>query len=94
MKQKLMLFFFLALLGLQAAQAQTADSKRGQSLYEGRCLVCHKDSLFGASGPKARNLDGVRAQVKLWDAVAGGALWSSLDAEDVTSYLNEKFYRY
>ena len=82
----------LGLCTLTGAQA-AGDAVRGQMLYETRCLACHERSVHQKSARKAKSFEGVRAQVLRWSAEVGG-LWSADEIDDVTLYLNERYYRY
>ena len=80
----------LNLAGLSAAQA-AADAERGRILYETRCSACHANSVHKRSARKAKSFDGVRAQVLRWSAEAGGN-WTRDEIDDVTQYLNRRYY--
>jgi mono/diheme cytochrome c family protein len=81
----------LSLAGLPAAEA-AADAERGKILYETRCSACHASSVHKRSARKAKSFDGLRAQVLRWSAEAGGN-WSADEIDDVTLYLNQRYYR-
>jgi mono/diheme cytochrome c family protein len=76
-----------------AATAGAADFERGKLLYNARCVGCHDKSVHNREARKALTIEGIRAQVRRWDAFTGGA-WREDEVNDVTSYLNELFYRY
>ncbi len=71
-----------------------ADSARGQTLYDSRCLVCHAEKPFADKPPKVKNYEELRAQTTLWDSISAGAKWSKDEVEDVVAYLNQRFYSY
>lgn len=82
----LVLFFFTPAVG-------AGDFDRGQLLYQARCVGCHDKSVHNRAARKAMTVEGIRAQVKRWDASMGGA-WREDEVNDVTTYLNELYYRY
>ena len=67
--------------------------RAGKLLYNARCVGCHDKSVHNREARKALTIEGIRAQVRRWDAFTGGA-WREDEVNDVTSYLNELFYRY
>ena len=80
-------------LGLAALSgpALAADPERGSTLYETRCSACHESSVHQRSARKAKSFDGLRAEVLRWSAEAGGR-WSRDEIDDVTLYLNQRYY--
>lgn len=82
----LVLFFFTPAVG-------AGDFDRGQLLYQARCVGCHDKSVHNRAARKAMTIEGIRAQVKRWDASMGGA-WRDDEVNDVTTYLNELYYRF
>jgi len=82
----------LSLAGLSAAQG-AADAERGKVLYETRCGACHERSVHHRDARKAKSFDALRAQVLRWSAEAGGS-WSAEEIDDLTQYLNQRYYRF
>ena len=82
----------LGFSGLCGAQAP-ADAERGKILYETRCSACHASSVYKRDARKAKSFDGLRAQVLRWSVETGGS-WSADEIDDVTLYLNQRFYRF
>jgi mono/diheme cytochrome c family protein len=82
-------------LGLAAfcAPAAAADAERGRMLHETRCGECHVDSVYNRKARKARSFEALRVQVRRWSAEAGGA-WSDDEIDDLTLYLNARFYHF
>ncbi len=78
--------------GLSAAQA-LGDAGRGKVLYETRCVACHEISVHNRNARKAATFTGLRAQVERWSEQVGGS-WSAGEVDDVTLYLNQRFYRF
>jgi mono/diheme cytochrome c family protein len=82
----LVLFFFTPAVG-------AGDFDRGQLLYQARCVGCHDKSVHNRVVRKAVSVEAIRAQVKRWDGAMGGA-WKDIEVDDVTTYLNELYYKY
>ncbi len=73
--------------------ANAADPNRGRALYETRCIDCHDVSVHGRTNRAAKNYDEIRSWTKRWNNTLGG-LWDSEDIEDVSIYLNSRYYQY
>ncbi|MBE0622187.1 MAG: hypothetical protein IH605_16475 [Burkholderiales bacterium] len=82
----------LALGWVTGAQA-FADAERGKMVYETRCTACHASSVHNQGSRKAKTFDALRAQVLRWSAEVGGA-WTADEIDDVTLYLNQRYYRF
>ena len=82
----------LGLAGL-CGSVVAADPGRGSVLYETRCSACHASSVHQRNARKAKSFDGLRAQVLRWSAEVGGS-WSGDEIDDVTLYLNQRYYRF
>ncbi len=82
----------MSLTGLAGAHA-AADAQRGKVLYETRCNACHGSGVHQRNAPKAKSFDGLRTQVLRWSAQAGGS-WSAEEIDDLTLYLNQRYYRF
>jgi mono/diheme cytochrome c family protein len=78
---------------LAATSAPAADVERGRLLYETRCTGCHDKSVHNQTARKALTVAAVRAQVRRWDAALGGT-WRDVEVNDVTAYLNQRYYGY
>ena len=74
--------------------AQAADAERGRALYEARCDLCHRSSVHVREARKATSFEELRRQVARWNAEIGGAAWSRDEIDDVTFYLNGRYYRF
>ena len=75
------------------APALAGDFERGKTLYSARCVGCHDKSVHNREARKALTIGGIKAQVRRWDAFLNGA-WGNDEVNDVTTYLNELYYRY
>lgn len=82
----------MGLAGLCAGQA-AADAERGKMLYETRCNGCHTSSVHKRSARDAKSYARLQAQVRRWSAEVGGS-WSGDDIDDMTLYLNQRYYRF
>jgi hypothetical protein len=80
------LFFFTTAVG-------AGDFERGKILYQARCVGCHDKSVHNRAARKALTVEAIRVQVARWDGVMGGA-WKQPEVDDVTTYLNELYYKY
>ncbi len=80
------LFLFTSAVG-------AGDFERGQLLYQARCVGCHDKSVHNREARKAVTIEAIRAQVRRWDGAMGGA-WKDPEVNDVTTYLNELYYRF
>ena len=81
------------LLWLSSASTNAADPNRGQAMYELRCIECHDVSVHGRQNRVAKNYEEIRSWVIRWNNTLG-ALWETEDIEDVSGYLNNRYYRY
>jgi mono/diheme cytochrome c family protein len=82
----------IATLGC-AGPVSAADPARGRVLYEARCGACHNESVHDDSSHKARNFEAVRARVADFGARID-AKWTPAQIDDVTAYLDERYYRF
>jgi hypothetical protein len=74
--------------------ALAADAERGRVLYEARCDLCHRTSVHVREARKATSFEELRRQVARWNAEIGGGAWSRDEIDDVTLYLNGRYYRF
>lgn len=81
----------LAIVAATCNPAGAADSDRGRALYETRCIACHETSVHSRGKKLAANCNEIREQVSRWSRQQGGH-WSDEEVEDVTLYLNERYY--
>ncbi len=80
------------LLGLSAPTA-AADFERGQALYDNHCRSCHEVWAHTREHRTVTSLAGLRARVAAW-SVHAGLDWGKDEIDDVTDYLNRRFYRF
>lgn len=76
-----------------SSSAMGADPARGRALYESRCDGCHSTGVHERASRKANDFPGIRLQVERWNSQLGGA-WGRSEIDDVTVYLNDRFYQY
>jgi hypothetical protein len=81
----------IGLLGL-VSPAAGQDNDRARLLYENHCQLCHEDWAHTRDQRRVRTIDGLRRQVSSWSMHAGLS-WSEEDIDQVTRYLNERFYQ-
>ncbi len=95
MRSRLTTTLLLAAVAAPAAVSivYAADSSRGRALYEVRCIECHDQSVHGRQKRVAKNYDDIRTWVARWNNELGGS-WGKEEVEDVTAFLNERFYSY
>ena len=65
---------------------------RGQLLYELQCVSCHESMLHIRSNRRVTSLSDLRQQVEHWSGVLKPT-WTVEDIDDVTHYLNTRFYK-
>ncbi len=78
---------------LSAPSSMGADSARGRLVYETRCVECHAQSVHSRTKPVARSCEEIRAYVVRWTRQTP-SVWTDADIDDVTLYLNERYYRF
>jgi mono/diheme cytochrome c family protein len=85
-----------------ASQAESAQQKlpeaqkdrpRGQMLYENHCGGCHETSVHGRSPRVAGSISEIRRWINLWQKELK-LNWSRADIDEVTSYINDKYYQF
>lgn len=88
--------FVAAMAGLLFVGAVSAADEpfdRGQALYENHCQACHEDWAHTRDEARAiGSRDALRARVSGW-SVHSGLNWSAEEIDDVTDYLNRRFYK-
>ncbi|MEO6022003.1 MAG: hypothetical protein ABIP64_02590 [Burkholderiales bacterium] len=81
------------ILPLIAFSSNAADPGRGRALYETQCMECHDVSVHGRKNRDAKNYEDIRKWVARWNRNLGG-YWGKEEIEDVTDYLNERYYSF
>lgn len=67
--------------------------ERGQLLYENHCQSCHTSLVHIRERHSARSLEDVRQWTRRWSRELH-LPWSAEDIDDVSRYLNARYYRY
>jgi mono/diheme cytochrome c family protein len=83
----------VGLCGLWLALAQAAPPRfdRGRALYEHHCQFCHESWAHSREGRHVATIDGLRKRVRAW-SIHSGLDWGPSEIDDVTAYLNRRFY--
>lgn len=81
-----------AALTAAVAQAQPA-ANRGQLLYATHCVECHTTQMHWRDQRLARDMNGLRGQVRRWQGEAR-LQWSDEDIEAVARHLNDTIYQF
>jgi mono/diheme cytochrome c family protein len=68
-----------------------ADPARGELLYQSACAACHSKQTHWRGRHRVNDWAGLLEQVAQWQTVAGQN-WNSEEIEDVSAYLNRRFY--
>jgi len=85
----------LALPFLLAVHGARADDEAvdPQALYEQNCVKCHDADVYTRSDRKVTSYAGLERQVRRCET-ALGLRWFDEDIAAMTSYLNQKYYRF
>ena len=86
----------LAILALAASPGQAQDKsphERGELLYSTFCVACHTTQMHWRAKKIARDLPGLREQVRRWQTNAGQS-WDAADIEAVVNHLNRTYYKF
>ena len=86
----------VAMLMLAAGPGQAQDKiphERGELLYSTFCVACHTTQMHWRDKKIARDLPGLREQVRRWQRNAGQN-WDAADIEAVVNHLNRTYYKF
>lgn len=86
----------VATLGACAPATATGggvDSGPGADLYENHCLECHESTVHVRERHAARTFEEVQRWVRRW-AQYRELDWNEDEIRAVSTYLNERYYRY
>jgi mono/diheme cytochrome c family protein len=76
------------------AALRAVEFDRGEALYENHCSSCHDPQVHVEGETRhVATLEDLRARVAAW-SIHSGLNWSVEDVNDVTDYLNRRFYRF
>jgi mono/diheme cytochrome c family protein len=93
---------WLKLAGLAAALAgvlafvaalRAVEFDRGEALYENHCSSCHDPQFHAGGASHLATLADLRDRVAAW-SIHSGLNWSLEDVNDVSDFLNRRFYRF
>jgi mono/diheme cytochrome c family protein len=73
--------------------AGAADAARGRTLYDARCNSCHAESVHSREKRAATDFDEIRGWVRRWSGNLG-LQWTEAEIEDVSAWLNTRYYRF
>ncbi|MEN8801067.1 MAG: cytochrome c [Thiogranum sp.] len=74
------------------SSASLAEFDRGQALYENHCMECHESWAHTRDGRHVSSLDVLRKRVEAW-SIHTGLGWGKEEVDDITDYLNRRFYQ-
>jgi hypothetical protein len=73
---------------------RAVEFDRGEALYENHCSACHDPRFHvGEDARHVTTMADLRARVAAW-SVHSGLNWSDEDVNDVTGFLNRRYYRF
>jgi mono/diheme cytochrome c family protein len=78
---------------MAAAAPLSPELARGRALYDTNCAGCHDRSVHQREARLATNFAELRAQVIRWN-VNAGTNFRPEDIDQVTAYLNARYYDY
>jgi mono/diheme cytochrome c family protein len=85
-----------AIIGLSGFLPTVASAAgqfdRGQALYENHCRSCHETGAHTRKDHRAKSIEDIRSRVAAW-SIHSGLGWGPEEIEDVTRYLNRRFYQ-
>lgn len=70
----------------------TEEFDRGRALYENHCQSCHEALAHTRENHVVKTVEGLRQRVWSW-SVHSGLNWRDDEIDDVTRYLNRRFYQ-
>ena len=86
-------FFASCLLLSAAAATQAGDPHAGKALVDKDCTSCHGSEIYTRPDRKVNSLDGLKKQVRRCELMLG-LKWFDDQIDDVTSHLNDSFYKF
>ncbi|MGV3580994.1 MAG: hypothetical protein ACO1N8_01675 [Methylophilus sp.] len=89
----ILISFLLFCMNVSVKADSEANELRGELLYITSCDACHTSSIHWRDKKLVNDWNGLKFQVTRWQEIAK-ASWSAQDIEDVTLYLNKRFYHY
>jgi hypothetical protein len=80
------------ILLLVAGNTSAGDAERGRLLYQNHCTVCHTSVVHVRERRKAKTREDIQSWIRRWPAELGLS-WGSDEVDDVTEFLNDRYYR-
>jgi mono/diheme cytochrome c family protein len=74
------------------SETRAADAERGRLLYENHCTVCHTSVVHVRERRKAASREDIQTWIRRWQTELG-LYWGTVEIDDVTEYLNDRYYR-
>jgi len=84
----------LALVTLAASSNISFAAQSGDALHESKCLTCHTSSVYTRSDRKVKSLSQLSRRVEICAKNAASANWDKMQIENVTQYLDTRFYKF
>lgn len=81
------------LVAILSTAAVGAEQDRGKALYENHCRFCHEDRVFTRKNPLVTSRESLLGWVTSWSSHTG-LNWDRQEIEDVTRYLNKRYYQF
>ena len=75
------------------SSSQAADIENGKQLHNEHCTRCHQAKIYQREDRIVKNLQHLRSQVRFCE-VSNDLTWFDEEVDDVTEYLNVKFYMF
>jgi len=66
---------------------------RGQLLYENHCTTCHVSLVHIRNNRKAKSIEDIRHWITRWQQELK-LKWNNQDINEVSRFINERFYKY
>ena len=85
--------FILSSTPAFAENGANTDTIRGAMLYDNHCIQCHTQQIHWREKNIVTDWESLIAQVDRWQHTSG-LVWSKADIEEVSRYLNGKYYHY
>lgn len=85
--------FILSVPPVFAENGARTEMARGSMLYDNHCIQCHTQQVHWREKKMATDWKSLITQVDRWQR-ASGLQWSKNDIEEVSRYLNSKYYHF
>lgn len=83
----------LITLLLFSASVQAVNIENGKALHNENCTRCHDSSHYTRENRIVKSFDELRTRIRDCEIMSEAA-WFDEEIDDVTTYLNERFYRF